>query len=274
MKFLINSEDSELLLALEESQSLLDLSDIMKRDISVLSRRLNKIKLESGLVEKINGKWFLTEDGLNLNQWSKKAINEQNFIFSQKKSIRIATTREFASRILIPHLNKLNMSQFSVEIIATDGLSEKMLLDNAADIAIDCGTPYHPDIRFKKIAKELMLIISSKNYFKKHKSLKSEYYLHFTRNHLGPLQEELNMKLIPKYTFNDLSSLRSAILNDLGFGLIPYYVVKEDLEKNLVHNFDIHLKTPMSFGVWWRQDFKNIELITELSGFLKKLKIG
>ena len=58
MKFLINSEDSELLLALEESQSLLDLSDIMKRDISVLSRRLNKIKLES---DRFYSKMILTK---------------------------------------------------------------------------------------------------------------------------------------------------------------------------------------------------------------------
>ena len=55
---------------------------------------------ESNLIEKINGRWLLTENGNKLYLWAKKAISEQSYIEEQKKVLRIGTTREFASRIL------------------------------------------------------------------------------------------------------------------------------------------------------------------------------
>jgi DNA-binding transcriptional LysR family regulator len=87
------------------------------------------------------------------------------------------------------------------------------------------------------------------------------------------LQEELNLKLNPSFIFNDLSSLKAAILSNLGFGLIPYYVVQEELKNKTLYDYEINLKSPMSFGVWWRHDFKNKELINSLIDFLKKVEI-
>jgi DNA-binding transcriptional LysR family regulator len=273
MKFVVSSDDCELLLALEKAENLSELSVFIKRDISVLSRRLNKISSESSMLEKLNGKWILTEDGLKLNNWTKKVLNEQNLLFLKNKTIRIGTTREFAARILIPYLKNFNFSNMLIEIITSDGNSENLLLDNSIDVAIDCGTPYHPDIRFKKVVKEKMLVVASKSYFLKNKKFKSEDYLHFTRTDINSLQEELNLKLNPSFIFNDLSSLKAAILSNLGFGLIPYYVVQEELKNKTLYDYEINLKSPMSFGVWWRHDFKNKELINSLIDFLKKVEI-
>ncbi len=274
MKFLLNSDDSELLLALEASESLLELSILMKRDASVLSRRLNKMSQETNFIKKLNGKWILTDKGLALNQWTRKAINEQSFIFSTKQTLKIASTREFASRILIPNLEKIIPQNCTIEIVTTDGQSENLLLDNLVDIAIDCGTPYHPDIRFKKVLPEKMVLVSSKLFYKKNKILTDSNYLHFVRNDINMLQEELNLKLNPKYIFNDLSSLRAAITSNLGFGYIPYYVVKLDLQNKSLHDYEVNFKSPMSFGVWWKKDFKNNELISNLTNFLKTIELN
>jgi DNA-binding transcriptional LysR family regulator len=272
MKFLVSSEDCELLLALEQAVTLLDLSDFQKRDVSVLSRRLNKIKAETNFLKKINGRWILTEDGLALNQWTKKAINDQQILSSQKQVIRIATTREFSSKLLIPNLIKLDLMN-SIDIVVTDGESEKLLLDGLADIAIDCGTPYHPDIRFKKVATERMMIISSKKFYKKNKLLNGDDYLHFVRNDISNLQQEMELKLNPKFTFSDLASLRSAIMSDLGFGLIPYYVIQDDLKSNLLHDYQIQLEAQTSFGVWWRFDYKGNDIKNKLILFLGSLSL-
>jgi DNA-binding transcriptional LysR family regulator len=68
--------------------------------------------------------------------------------------------------------------------------------------------------------------------------------------------------------------LKSAIVNDLGFGLIPYYVVKDEIDKKVMHDYKIDLKSPMSFGVWWQKDFANNELKDLLIAFLKTIDLG
>ena len=274
MKFLVSSEDCELLLALEKSESLMYLSELMQRDTSVLSRRLNKIKTETQFLEKKNGSWLLTKEGKILCEWAKRAVNEQALILNRRSKIHLATTREFASRILMPNWDKFKYPADQIEIFTSDGNSEDLLLNNLADIVIDCGTPYHPDIRFKKIIPEKMIIAASSNFLKKNgKILRGEDYLHFQRTDINSLQEDLALKLSPKFIFSDLSTLCSALIHHHGWSMIPYYVVKENLEKKVLVDLKIKLSSPMSFGVWWKKDLKNKDLVEALIQFLKQIEL-
>ena len=274
MKFLVSSEDCELLLALEKSESLMDLSELMNRDVSVLSRRLNKIKTETQFLEKKNGSWLLTHEGRLLCEWAKRASNEQALIINRKSTIHLATTREFAARVLIPNLKKFSYPVDQLKIMTSDGNSENLLLNNLADIVIDCGTPYHPDIRFKKILPEKMIIAASAQFIKKNgSSLKGEDYIHFQRTELAALQEDMELKLNPKLIFSDLSTLHSALIHDYGWSMIPYYVIKEDLRKKTLIDLKVKLSAPMSFGVWWKKDLSDKKLIDDLIAFLKKIDL-
>jgi DNA-binding transcriptional LysR family regulator len=275
MRFLVSSDDCELLMALLQSESLQDLSDLMKRDISVLSRRLNKLKNETSFLEKKNGRWLLTKEGRQLCEWATKASNEQSLILGRKNKITLATTREFASRILMPSWNKINYNVDQIEILTSDGNSETLLLENLADIVIDCGTPYHPDIRFKKVVKEKMVVVASQEFLKrkKEKKLRGEDYIHFQRTDINSLQEDMNLKLNPKFIFSDISTLRSALVHHHGWSLIPYYVVREDLQKKSLVDLNVKLNSPMSFGVWWKKDFEEKELILALVQFLKQIEL-
>jgi DNA-binding transcriptional LysR family regulator len=274
MKFLVSSEDCELLLALEKSESLMDLSDLMKRDVSVLSRRLNKIKSETQFLEKKNGSWLLTKEGRLLCDWAKRATNEQALILNRKNKIHLATTKEFASRILMPNWKKFKYEADQIEIITSDGNSESLLLNNLADIVIDCGTPYHPDIRFKKVTPEKMIIAASSEFIKKNgKTLLGSDYIHFQRTDINSLQEDMGLKLNPRFIFSDLSTLRSALIHQHGWSIIPYYVIKEDLQKKALIDLKITLSNPMSFGVWWKKDLQDLELIKALIQFLGQIEL-
>lgn len=275
MKFMVSSEDSELLMALLESESLQDLSDLMKRDVSVLSRRLNKLKQETSFLEKQNGRWLLTKEGRLLCEWATKASNEQSLILNKRNKITLATTREFSSRILIPNWNKIDFSVDQMEILTSDGNSENLLLENLAEIVIDCGTPYHPDIRFKKIAKEKMVVVASSQFVKKNKrsKLRGEDYIHFQRTDINALQEDMNLKLNPKFIFSDLSTLRAALIAHHGWSIIPHYVVKDDLNKKDLIDLNVKLNSPMSFGVWWKKDRENSELVNAMVKFLKQIEL-
>ena len=161
-----------------------------------------------------------------------------------------------------------------VKIITSDGNSENLLLNNLTDIVIDCGTPYHPDIRFKKVTPEKMVITASPGFIKKNgKQLLGDDYIHFQRTEITSLQEDMGLKLNPKLIFSDLSTLRSALIHDYGWSIIPHYVIKEDLEKKNLMDLKVKLSAPMSFGVWWKKDLQDKKLIEELISFLKKIEL-
>lgn len=271
-KFIYQTDECELLLALEEHKVLSEMAYVLKRDSSVISRRLNQLAKNHQLIEKKNGHWHLTTKGMALVRWTRQAINTQALIDDQSShKVRIATTREFASRVLIPGLSKINFKKVDIELLTSDGQSEDFLLNGRCDVAIDCGTPFHPDIRFKKVVKEQMVLISSKGYAKKNKQSPFQDYLHFERTNLLELQSRLNQKLNPKIVFNDLSSLRSAIEAGLGFGYLPLYVIKDQI--NLFHLYPLKSSDQLMFGVWWKKDFENRDLINHLVSFLQKQEL-
>jgi DNA-binding transcriptional LysR family regulator len=259
---------------LEKSDNLFDLAANMKRDVSVVSRRLTKLSKETELLNKNGGSWTLTSKGIELVTWAKRAILEQQNVLMVSHKIKIATTREFSSRILIPHLKDLKNDFKNIEIITTEGQSEELLLSKRADLAIDCGTPMHPDIRFKKIAKERMVFCSSKLFAQKSKFvLKGDDYLHFTRNNITELQEELKLKLEPNLSFADLSSLLSAITENLGFGYLPYYVIADLVKNNKAHIYPVSLGRFESFGVWHHHDFNDSKTIKIFEQLLRQIKL-
>jgi DNA-binding transcriptional LysR family regulator len=272
--FSVSSEDCEFLLMLEKAETLFDLAELMKRDVSVVSRRLSKLSLETELVKKVGQKWIISSKGRELIAWTKRAIIEQQNVMLLDSKLTIATTREFASRILIPHL-KLVRSEFkNIEILTSEGESEELLLNHKADLAIDCGHPHHPDIRFKKILKERMVVCSSKAWAKKNNFiLKGDDYLHFNRNNITNLQEDLKLKLSPLLSFNDLSSLRQGIIQGMGFGYLPYYVVADlDLAQK-IYIYPVKHGSLESFGIWRRHDYQNEKAIKLLEKLLESVNL-
>lgn len=251
-------EECELVSLLEKHHTLEEISQFYQRDTSVISRRLNEIYKKHQLLQKINGRWALTEEGRELCRWAKKAANEQQLLKHRTSRIRIATTSEFSTKFLVPNISKI-LPQYYVDIITSDGHSEELLIDGKVDIAIDCGVPTHPDIRYKKAVKERMVIASAKKC-----KLASDKYLHFDRTNIKELQLILEMPLNPLYTFNDLGSLRCAIQNSLGFSLIPFYTIRNDS----LYIHPIEIQDQMHFGIWWRKDFKQSEIIKTFYNFL------
>ena len=133
---------------------------------------------------------------------------------------------------------------------------------------------------FEKVVKEKMVVVASPDFLKKRKSkenpkenLRGEDYIHFQRTDINSLQEDMNLKLNPKFIFSDISTLRSALVHHHGWSLIPYYVVREDLQKKSLVDLNIKLNSPMSFGVWWKKDLEEKELILALVQFLKQIEL-
>jgi nicotinamidase-related amidase len=72
LSFKFTTEQLELLLAFEEARGLADLSEILHKDPSVVSRNLQRLSEIAPVIVKENRKWQITKLGNELNKESKK----------------------------------------------------------------------------------------------------------------------------------------------------------------------------------------------------------
>lgn len=263
MWFLVSSQECELLLAFEGKGNLEYLSSHFNKDISVISRNLKAIAKKSNLLEKQNGRWVLTEQGKALNAWSRDAIYSQRLTLERQKSIKIASTREFASRVLLPKSRELiGDENISVSILASDASIERLILSGQADVGFDCGRPNSPSIAFKRIARERFVVVAAKAFIERF-GITSFSDL-TEQNHLRSLRNEGNVWDLAVEathyfgTFSDMANLREACILGLGWAVIPYYMVKKELDAGSLIEVLGKEYPEQKFGVWWLRESKNL----------------
>ena len=272
--FMLDSSECTLIAALEEHPSLNEVSAIMGRDPSVLSRQLSKIIDRYPVAEKQAGRWKLTPMGKKIAEWTRKTSFEQAELLNEKTQLRIGSTREFSSRLLSSNLNDLQNKcpNVSFYIDAFEKGVEDDLLKGTIDIGIDCGQPNDPLISYKRILPEPFVIVAREDFWKNHNVKKKEdliglpYYRYSRLNYERYLQISQSLGN-PTCIFNDIASLREALLQDnKAWALLPRYTVWRELSKKRLTALPFKVKTQESYGVWHlrsRTDLKNIVGIFE-----------
>lgn len=81
-KFLLTSDQLELLVAFENSQGLGHLAGVMAKDPSVVSRNLQRIAEEHPVLEKVKGRWELTSLGIQVNEQTRAYLAKQTALLS------------------------------------------------------------------------------------------------------------------------------------------------------------------------------------------------
>lgn len=90
LKFILNSDQLELLLAFENAKGLSHLAELMARDPSVVSRNLQKIAEDYPVLKKVKGRWEITPLGVQINQQTQAYLEQQiklvsNTVSNKKK---------------------------------------------------------------------------------------------------------------------------------------------------------------------------------------------
>ncbi len=75
-KFPVSSDQLELLIAFEKAGSLEELSDVMAKDPSVISRRLKDLANLFPVIVKVGGRWQITSLGRQLNAFNRKYLSD------------------------------------------------------------------------------------------------------------------------------------------------------------------------------------------------------
>lgn len=262
-RFGLSSQECEILLEFERAPSLQALADQLHKDISVVSRNLKSISEKSDVLEKRNGRWALTHKGLALNKWTEEAIFSQNLTLSRQKSLKIATTREFASRILVPQTRALiGDDNLTVSLVSSDDGIESLLLAGEADFGFDCGRPQSPLIAFKRVARESFALVASPQFIKKNKvktfeDVREHQHLKFTRSKSSIL--DLDVDANHYYgTFSDISTMREACKLSYGWAILPYYTVVTEIQTGKLKTIPGLKIEDAKFGVWWLRERKTL----------------
>lgn len=276
-RFNIQTDEAEILLHLEKSQNLREVGETLGKDVSVISRRLKALSLRTPFLVKQDNQWKLTLAGRKFNDWTRRAIAEQESLMHSQEKITIATTREFSNLIMGPSIKWWNDQFPFYEVMTTDDGIESLLLKGAADFGFDCGTPYSPQIAFKRGPKEeFAVVFNSKLAIKRSEDLIRHPFFFYNRLDISEFREAFHIDYLqPKISFNDMASVRSALVNSEAWSILPKYVVANEVKAGLlkVLNKSIQLP-PTSFGLWWNRDNSpNANILALAHHWLLKQKI-
>ena len=264
--FGLDSEHCELLAAFESVGSLTELAALRGRDLSVISRQMQKVAEIAPVLEKRHGRWILSELGRQLAQWTRDAAMRQRQILREETVLRIASTREFTARVLAPRLRTLLRSDERVALsilTAEDGV-ERLLLDGRADLGFDCGSPADPVLRFKASADEAFAVVAAASLLRRRRiattsDLLALPHLRYQRA-AAPRLLQLSHE-VPNIvaTFNDIAAIREACVSGLGWAVLPLYAVRRELQSRALTQLPLWKIRNERFGVWWMSGRTDLE---------------
>ena len=261
------------MLQLEQTQSLQEVALKFGRDHSVVSRSLKKISEKLAVVDKKAGRWILTELGKKFNEATRALIATQTSLSQTQQSIRIGTNREFAARIVGPDLNYL-MGLFPDTIFTINSYengTEEVLLNGQIDIGIDCDRPNDPEIAYKLLIDEPIIVVCSDIFLKANRKRISDYlelpHLLCERLHPDKVLSKLENHPTTVARFNDVATTRSACLQGLGWALLPAYAIQEELDSKRLIQIDKQFYGKSKYGLRWvrkRSYLKNsVEILSQ-----------
>ncbi len=252
--------------------------ELRGRDVSVVSRQIQQLAQKAPVLQKKGMRWILTPLGRELADWARQAVIAQQLVLQRRTTLRIATTREFASRVLIPGLHEL-MSDAPGEvmpcIVASDDGVEGVLLSGRADFAFDCGRPESASIRFRRVCIEPLAVVASPGFLRRHRvrersALVQLPYVRFSRmnpSHVLRLTETLDLVSV---VVDDLAAARAACKAGLGWSVLPAYTVADEVKAGTLKNLDWPNLEPDHFGVYWLRSNTHVEAwVQRAVGWLK-----
>lgn len=268
--YLISPEDCLVVRAIHQSSSLREAATLLSCDPGGLFRKVKRIAENHDLLCKLDGKWSLTPKGHGLLAWTEESIQSQKLAIEAKSNLRIATTTWFGEQVVIPNLAILKSSvpglaQMSVSV--PDGSFEDALKSGSVDIAVVCHAPYDPSVAYKKIADEQWVTVVPAKYQKQITNktekevgefLNSKTFIH--HNKLNPnavLSVEFHN---PTFTLDNLVGVRAAVVNDIGWSVVPRILVSEALKaKQVIEVKQLKPTIQNQVCIWWLRDRQDLK---------------
>src|SRR5690606_6706294 len=142
--------------------SLREAAKRLNSDPAGVARRIRKIADNHNLVQKIDGHWKLTPQGIELVKWTERSIQSQAQAIYGKESVCRACATWFANSLVYPSINTLIESfdrEVSFKVSTYHHEIEKSLIGGELDFVICCHPPFAPEISHKRVFPEKWRIV-------------------------------------------------------------------------------------------------------------------
>lgn len=225
--FELSSQQCQLLMELERSQSLAELAKVFSRDPSVLSRQIKHIHSLAPVVEKRGGNWALTSLGIELVRWAKEASACQQSILKGSQNIRIGAASEFAMTAVSFALSLSSVASPSPTLYI-EPYPEKSLLQGTVDIVFGTGLPRDSKVHYHLIGTQYLCCVASPRLMVQNVSGLSKYPL--IQWALRPFPENLRKLNSPVALIcNDIGAIKTLCRQGMGWSILPQSAVKAEI---------------------------------------------
>ncbi len=258
-KFEISSDDCMILKAFKEASSLREASKLLGCDPAGLARRVQVISSRYGFLQKVDNRWHLTSRGIDLVAWAEASIQSQKKVLHATSSLRIASPNWFVEEYLIPkinHLKKFYEHQGAINFSTPTQGFEKALIDGSVDFVIACHPPETPEIEHKKLFDEEWVVIVPPLWKPKSKDPLSEIckmpLVQHTSMNLDLFLPEVKNITEADIKIDNLVGIRSAVMNGLGWSIVPRILVKSYIQEKRISIWPYALKVQdRKVCIWW-----------------------
>lgn len=282
--FQISPEYCLIVRAFGRTQSLREAAKLLNCDPTSLVRKARTIADDYGLIEKINGRWVLTEKGNRTALWVEQSILAQKLAISEKPRQRITTTMWLAEQLLIPNFSELNtqtQGRFNWSFRTASSNFESDLLKGITDYVFACHPPSDPLIAYRNLAPEQWVVITPSNWgisstspSKQLEYLKNKPFI----RHLA-ITPETAIGFQPPVILDDLVvdsliSVRTAVQSGHGWSCVPRVLAQTMIDNQSLSIAKLTVQSQSRFSLWWlrsrpEQEPKNSAIIRWLKNILE-----
>ena len=278
-RFALSSEDCELLLVLADHPTVQEVAAVLRRDASVISRRLRALSERLPVIEKRHTRWRLTGLGERVNAWSREAIQVQRALVGQETELRLGATRAFATHALAPRLAAFRALEGSPRLSLCSfepGQLDRALVEGRVEVAFSCGRPREAGVRCRGAVSEryvgVVATALSAGVVDEPWELP---HLAFGDGRGGdPFLAQVERCRDVVATLDDALVLREAVRAGVGWAILPAYLVQEDVDAGALVEFELEGLPSPTYGVWWLASRPSLEpWVDEALAWLQRLDL-
>lgn len=282
MKYLIEPADCLLLKTIHETASLREAAAQLQCDPAGLTRRIQKLAEETGLVHKIGLRWKVTSRGLDLVAWVNDSIESQKRMLTSRQNLRIAATAWFAEEVLIPSLSRLPKflgHEVSASVLLPERGLEAALLDGSVDYVMTCHPPENPEIEHRSLLPETWVIVAPQSWEPELRKISDPleflsakpYVRHLQLNH-DLFLPSLKTLTESNYSFDTLAAVKTAVRCGYGWSIVPRFLAEHELRQKSMYEvcYELDVKDRRVCLWWLRNRTQPKRLAVKLTPWLKE----
>lgn len=281
LKLQLSSDACRLLTLLAEDGTTTRVARRLNKDASVVSRDLSALARAAPVLVKQHGRWQLTDLGRRVTHWFREAALAQQRLLSARPTVRLATTTQFAERVLAPALGTVaNLERTTVSVTATAYAElEPLLRAGGTDLVITCGRPSDPLVRYRLAVKEPFVVVAAPRRLRPVPVTAHELaaHPHVQVQAIGAGQLLGLTSELPNVCchFSEIGPARAACVAGLGWSVLPAYAVIDELERGALELIPFHRLPSEHYGAWWLRDRPDLtDLVDRVVTWLKALNLG